>query len=341
MPCYHRFNNLRTMPSTLNSDYGISGVFHMRFMQDIGKPRNYEWKTRVMRNVRAAAESTGRVFAVSYNIAGGKIDDSVLDELKRDWKNLVDNEKVTQSGRYIHHNGLPVLRIYGIGFKASNVTDTDKIAELIQWFRFDADPRFRVLLVGGVPSGWRTLSLDSRENVKWRSIYQSFDAIHPWHVGRWASINGFETYFKNTISADAVLCAELGILYMPTMFPGFSWHNLNRKNRIESSEAIPITPINSIPRQGGRFMWQQAYRYAETENITTVWMAQVDEGTAIFKVAKTEHELPAQGAWLTLDADGEGELPRDWYLRLCGWAQRMMLRQISLTDTIPIQPSDY
>ena len=90
----------------------------MRFMQDIGKPRNYEWKTRVMRNVRAAAESTGRVFAVSYNIAGGKIDDSVLDELKRDWKNLVDNEKVTQSGRYIHHNGLPVLRIYGIGFKA-------------------------------------------------------------------------------------------------------------------------------------------------------------------------------------------------------------------------------
>jgi hypothetical protein len=67
----------------------------------------------------------------------------------------------------------------------------------------------------------------------------------------------------------------------------------------------------------------------------------VDEGTAIFKVAKTEHELPAQGAWLTLDADEEGELPRDWYLRLCGWAQRMMLRQISLTNVIPIQPSDY
>ena len=87
-------------------------------MQDIDMPRNYEWKTKVMRNVRAASESTGRIWAVSYNIAGGKVDSSVLDELKKDWMNLVDNEKVTRSGRYIHHNNLPVLRIYGIGFKA-------------------------------------------------------------------------------------------------------------------------------------------------------------------------------------------------------------------------------
>ena len=98
-------------------DYRISGVFHMRFMQDIDIPRNYQWKTQVMRNVRAAAESTGRVFAVSYNIAG-KLDDGVLDKMKNDWINLVDNEQVTQSGRYIHHSGRPVLRIYGIGFKA-------------------------------------------------------------------------------------------------------------------------------------------------------------------------------------------------------------------------------
>ena len=89
----------------------------MRFMQDIDIPRNYQWKTQVMRNVRAAAESTGRVFAVSYNIAG-KLDDGVLDKIKNDWINLVDNEQVTQSGRYIHHSGRPVLRIYGIGFKA-------------------------------------------------------------------------------------------------------------------------------------------------------------------------------------------------------------------------------
>lgn len=98
-------------------EYGISGVFHMRFMQDIDKPRNHEWKTIVLRNVRAAAESTGRVFAVSYNIAGNNLDDSVVDDLKRDWINLVDTEQITSSGRYLRENGLPVLRIYGIGFQ--------------------------------------------------------------------------------------------------------------------------------------------------------------------------------------------------------------------------------
>eukprot|EP00956_Cyclotella_meneghiniana_P018858 scaffold31775_cov79-Cyclotella_meneghiniana.AAC.7 len=307
-------------------DYGISGVFHMRFMQDIDIPRNYEWKTQVMRNVRAAAESTGRVFAVSYNIAG-KLDDSVLDSMKNDWINLVDKEQVTRSGRYIHHNGLPVLRIYGIGFKA-----------IIPRIRLlEAPPRYRVFLIGGVPAGWRDLTDDSREDLEWSGIYESLDGIHPWHVGRWASLEGFESYFKTRIAYDATLCEELGILYMPTMWPGFSWHNMNRKKREENSfEAIPATPINSIPRLGGKFMWSQAYRYVGADSINTIWMAQfdeVDEGTAIFKVARAEHELPAQ--------DGEGEIPRDFYLRLCGWAQRMMLRKIELTEMMPITASDY
>jgi hypothetical protein len=66
------------------------------------------------------------------------------------------------------------------------------------------------------------------------------------------------------------------------MFPGFSWYNL--KNG--------ATAINKIPRDGGRFMWRQAYRYISNPNINTLYLAQfdeVDEGTAIFKVtAKDE-----------------------------------------------------
>ena len=99
-------------------EYDISGVFHARFMQDMDNPPNRKWKTMVLNNVMTAAEATGRVFAVSYNLAGNSISDSVLDDLVNDWIKLVDDERITESNRYLRQNGLPVLRIFGIGFKA-------------------------------------------------------------------------------------------------------------------------------------------------------------------------------------------------------------------------------
>jgi hypothetical protein len=100
-----------------------SGVFHIRFMADIDKKRNRDWKTMVLRNVRDAAEEYGRVFSVSYNLAGNALDNTVLDDLKADWIDLIDNEHITSSSSYLHHNGLPVLRIYGIGFKEVRIVD--------------------------------------------------------------------------------------------------------------------------------------------------------------------------------------------------------------------------
>jgi hypothetical protein len=55
---------------------------------------------------------TGRIFAVSYDIAGNGTD--AIDMLKNEWISLVDNENVTSSTSYILQNGLPVLHIYGI-----------------------------------------------------------------------------------------------------------------------------------------------------------------------------------------------------------------------------------
>ncbi|EED86632.1 predicted protein [Thalassiosira pseudonana CCMP1335] len=316
------------------ADYGISGAFHMRFMIDLDIEKNYNWKTGVLRNVRDAAEATGRVFAVSYNIAGTATNlfgGDVLDDIKNDWMKLVDNELITSSDRYLRNNGLPVLRIFGIGFKSVDVTDTTKLAALINWFK--TDPKYRVFLIGGVPSRWRERIGDSRQEIAWQGIYRSLNGIHPWHVARWTTLSEWESYYKNTILKDAAECVKYSQLYMPTMWPGFSWHNLKH-------DASPQPPINQIPRLGGNFMWQQAYRYVADKNIKTVWMAQfdeVDEGTAIFKVAKNQNEVPADGDWLSLDADGKA-LPNDWYLRLCGEAQKMLQKKIKLTNKIPIKP---
>ena len=312
--------------------YGITGVFHHRFMQDLDLPKNREWKTMVLRNVKNAAERTGRAFAVSYDIAGSKITNDSLEDLKADWMRLVDEERITRSSRYIRQNGRPVLHIFGIGLKTVNIDDTQKLAHLINWFQRKAPYKYRVFLVGGVPSKWRERIGDSREEPAWRGIYDSLDGIHSWHVGRWTTVDNFNSYMENVIEKDAAYCESRGILYMPTMWAGFSWHNLKNQQM----------PLNHIPRLGGEFMWSQAHKYASNRNIKSIWMAQfdeTDEGTAIYKVAARTADLPAQGNWLALDSDGH-DLPSDWYLRLAGEAQRMLEGKRALTRTIPLDPAD-
>ena len=97
------------------------------------------------------------------------------------------------------------------------MSDTKKMLDLINWFRIEADPKYRVFLIGGVPSRWRDLTSDSREGSEWKNIYESLDGIHPWHVGRWSSISYSQWWYENRIAKDAERCTELGILYMPTM----------------------------------------------------------------------------------------------------------------------------
>jgi hypothetical protein len=204
---------------------------------------------------------------------------------------------------------------------------------LIKWLQSDAPLKYRVFVVGGVPGAWRTQGGNTRKGKEWKSIFDSLDGLQPWHVGVFNNANQFDGYFSDTIVNDAVYCKQIGTLYMPTMFPGFSWYNL--KNG--------ATAINKIPRDGGRFMWRQAYRYISDPIINTLYLAQfdeVDEGTAIFKVTAKTSDLPLPtGGWLALDADGYS-LPSDWYLRLAGEAQLMLEGRVPLTATIPIDPTN-
>jgi hypothetical protein len=64
---------------------------------------------------------------------------------------------------------------------------------------------------------------------------------------------------------------------------------------------------------------------------------EVDEGTAMYKLAPTTAQIPAQGSWVTLNIDGFS-LPSDWYLRLAGQASKMIRGEIPLQRTIPITP---
>jgi hypothetical protein len=64
---------------------------------------------------------------------------------------------------------------------------------------------------------------------------------------------------------------------------------------------------------------------------------EMDEGTAMFKMAPAPAQLPAQGTFVPLNVDGEN-LPSDWYLRLAGEGGKMLRREIPLSPTRPINP---
>jgi hypothetical protein len=64
---------------------------------------------------------------------------------------------------------------------------------------------------------------------------------------------------------------------------------------------------------------------------------EVDEGTAMYKLAPTAAQLPAQGTFVPLNIDGYS-LNSDWYLRLADQAGKMLRGEIPVTSTIPITP---
>jgi hypothetical protein len=300
-------------------EYDLAGVFLQRFTVRLEDARVRGFRDGVARNVRAAAESHGRVFALMYDISGHPRE-TVTEAVKRDWKYAVDDLRITGSPQYLHHNGLPVLAIWGFGFTDRSATP-GQAAELIDFFKSNPDLRYRVTLVGGIPSRWRTLTRDSQPDPAWAAVYRSFDIVSPWTVGRFRDAEGIDRFYENEVRPDLAETRRLGIAYMPVVYPGFSWHNMNR-----------TTAINPIPRQGGRFYWRQVERALAAGN-TMLYGAmfdEVDEGTAMFKVAASSRDAPADVSTVTLDIDGV-PVPSDWYLRLARETQRR-LRALEVPD---------
>ena len=293
-------------------EYDLAGVFLQRFTVRLDNPAVLGFRDAVARNVQSAAESHGRVFAIMYDISGHPRE-SVTNAVKRDWVYAVDTLRVTESPRYLHHRGRPLLAIWGFGFLDRSPTP-EQAAELIEFFKNNPNPRYRVTLLGGVPARWRTRTRDSQPDPKWARVYRSFDIVSPWTIGRFRDTQGIDRFYADEVTKDLVETRRLGLEYMPVVYPGFSWHNMNR-----------TAPFNPIPRRGGRFYWRQVERALRAGN-TMMYGAmfdEVDEGTAMFKVAASARDAPTEIPVVTLDVDGE-PLPSDWYLRLAREAQKKL-----------------
>ena len=286
-------------------DYGLDGVLVQRFVTGLSGFRS--GGDVVLKNIIAASQKYGRAIAVEYDVSGASFTTWATD-IETDWQYLVDSVLITALPNYLHHKGRPLVSVWGIGLLDGNnhppTNPADALA-FIQWFHTNAPEKYKASFMGGTPAGWRTLNRDARTDPAWLNVYKAMDAVQPWNVGRYTDTNAVNGWWHNDLVADKRWLDSTGVLYMPVIFPGFSWSNWNGG-----------TP-NQIPRAGGKFVWQQAYNVIGLgiPAIKIAMFDEVDEATAMYKIAATRRDAPDQAYWVTLDADGY-RLPTDWYLRL-------------------------
>jgi hypothetical protein len=300
-------------------DHGIDGAAAQRFIQPVAAdPRKKGRSDQVLRNVRAAAEASGRVFFVVYDVSGAS-SATVTADIRADWRHLVGELRLTESPAYLRDGGKPVLELWGFGF-GDHPGAPPSVAGLITDLKSGADGLASATVIGGVPSHWRTLDGDSQSAAEWAAVYRSYDVISPWTVGRFADDSGADQFVQSRVTADLAETRRLGLRYLPVVFPGFSWSNLMR-NRGRSAEAI----VNRIPRRCGQFLWRQVTDLLplHVDALYVAMFDEADEGTAIFPAVTRTDGLPVGADMLYLDEDG-CSLPDDWYLRVAGAAARFL-----------------
>jgi hypothetical protein len=300
---------------------GIDGVLLQRFIGEVQDPAFFKFRNEVTRHVIKGAAQQGRTFALEYDMAADQ-----AAQIIEDWKYLVDQLKLTESPRYLCHRGKPVLGLWGLGF-THRTGDAKQAQQLVDWFRTEAPERYRATIVGGVPCGWRVGTGDSRAGDDWAKLYRSLDVISPWTVGRYIDDASADRHLREFLIPDLEETQRLGIDYLPVVFPGFAWKNLHQG------------PENQIPRRGGRFYWRQVHNAvtAGAVMLKTAMFDEVDEATAMFKVAPKAAFAPVGVYTLTLDANGE-TLPSDWYLRLGGEAGKLLRKEIPRSPELPLRP---
>ncbi len=297
-------------------DYGIDGVFVQRFVTDLSTPKGMRGVNVVLDHCREGANLYGRTYAVMYDLSsmqGGEMQ-HVID----DWKLLVDRMQITKDPAYLHHSGKPVVAVWGFGFNDGRKYTPKEGLELIKFLK--DDPHYggcTVML--GVPTYWRTLDRDCVNDQTVHELILKADIVSPWAVGRYESPAEAVKYAERTMKPDIAWCKEHGKEFLPVVFPGFSWHNMNRHS-----------PSDQIPRLKGKFLWTQ-YAEAKKAGATMVYQAmfdEVNEGTAIFKC--TDDPPIGDSKFLTYEG-----LPSDFYLRLTGSATRMIRGETPLTEQMP------
>lgn len=314
-------------------EYGIDGVFVQRFFSPLRTRHDREKSRVVLGNALKTSQKYGRAIAVMYDLSGLRDQGEDCSPIIQDWKELVDDLKITSQGTnqtYLYHRGKPLVAIWGLGFpdRPYNIHNIG-MEKLIDFLKHD--PQYGgCSIMLDVPTYFRDLNVDTNPDPYLHNLIESADVVMPWMVQRFTPLlHQFDlSRYEENVKEDIAWCAERHLDYAPCVSPGFSWHNMHFDPKNESDS---IYPLHQIPRQKGRFYWNEisAAINAKAKMLYVAMFDEMDEGTAIFKCSNN----PPAGVTL---CDYEG-MPTDHYLWLTGQAGKMLRGEISFTAKLPVR----
>jgi hypothetical protein len=150
--------------------------------------------------------------------------------------------------------------------------------------------------------------------------YRNFDVLSPWSVGRFLDEESADAFIRSNVVPDLAETRRWNLDYMPVIFPGLSWYNL-QTNRKKARKAV----LNAVPRRCGKFYWRQISNLLDLK-VNMLYAAmfdEVDEGTALFPTEPQKNKLPAGTNMIYLNQDG-CTLPEDWYVKITGEAAKYL-----------------
>ncbi|WNG17263.1 glycoside hydrolase family 71/99-like protein [Cystobacter fuscus] len=300
-------NNARTVLRHFQwmEAHGIDGVAVQRFLPGASPDLP---TLRVLSHVRAAANLTGRTFFVEYDMTGTP-ESELVSTITRDWHYLVDTLKLTSDSRYLHHNGLPVVGIFGFFRDRFSPATAHAILDI-----FKGPGPYQAFVEGAGAWYWNIEPYPE----EWKQVIYRMGAWQPWNTGNSGSNPG-DVPNSSYWAADQAALAARGVMYVPQLYPGSS--DFNRSGKVWDPSADN--------RQSGAFLWSQVARAASigASSVFLGMFDEIDEGTQIFKVSSTP---PTQAHF----RDNQG-LPSDAYLCFTGQATKMIRGEIPYRTTPP------
>jgi hypothetical protein len=144
-------------------------------------------------------------------------------------------------------------------------------------------------------------------------------------VTRYNSSAGFIKDSQIYQKPDLVWCEAHHLDYLPVIFPGFSWSNLQKTRGKDRRN-------DKIDRDRGAFLWTQGAGVAQM-GVPAIYVAmfdELDEGTAILKCTNQPPAGPST-------FESEPGLASDTYLWLTGQIGRMLRQELPFSPTPPMR----